>query len=117
MDYKSYFDSQEKAFREVLYHLHGVLDHAADGVSVRMNWGQPFYYYRGEWFAYLAYVKKWRCVELGFPKGYLIKDPTGLLLTRNRTTVRSLDFLSTEDFTSREQAILELIQLALMLNE
>jgi hypothetical protein len=117
VDFAPYFDKQEKAHREVLYQLHEAVGRSAEGITARPIWGQPFYYYRGEWFGYLSYVKKWKCVELGFTKGYLLEDPYSILLSRNRTQVRSIAFYTTSDFTSREEAVLETIQRALMLNE
>ncbi len=112
-----YFNQQAKPYREVMYHLHALLLRASEGISVKLIWNQPFYYYRGAWFCYVSYVKKWKCVELGFTKGHLLSDPDGILLDRNRKTVKSIEFQSREDITRREDFILEAIQRALLLNE
>lgn len=116
-DPSPYFNRQEKAYREVLYYLHSILERSAEGVSVKLIWEQPFYYYRGSWFCYLAYVKKWKCVELGFTKGHELPDPAGILLDRNRKLVKSIEFHSLLDVNRREDSILEIIQQALWLNE
>lgn len=116
-DYRDYFDKQQREYRQILYTLHRVVEQATPGVSYKTIWGQPFYYYRGQWFCYLAYVKKWSCVELGFTNGQLLEDPAGILLTRGRKIVKSLAFHSLDDFINREEAILEIIQSALLLNE
>lgn len=116
-EYRAYFDKQQREHRQILYTLHRVMEQSAPGVSHKTIWGQPFYYYRGHWFCYLAYVKKWSCVELGFINGLQLEDPAGILLGRDRKLVKSIAFHSLEDYTNREEAILEVIQCALLLNE
>ncbi len=101
--------------RSLLYALHKVLIQSDDNITSKLNWGIPFYYYRGASWCYLAYIKKWGCVEIGFTKGQLLTNATGLLLERGRKTVRSIEFRSYDDFLDREEAVRELIQEALLL--
>jgi hypothetical protein len=57
-------------------------------------------------------------VELGFPKGHLLNhDPAGIVVDKGRRNVRSIEFRSPDDFHSREEAIREVLQRVLMLNE
>lgn len=116
-DHREYFDKQQPEHRQVLYCLHSYLERAAVGVTCKLIWGQPFYYYKGTWFGYLSYVKKWKSVELGFPRGKYLDDPEGLLLNRGRKMVWSIAFHTLDDVHRREDAILEMIQRAIMLNE
>jgi hypothetical protein len=55
-------------------------------------------------------------VEIGFTRGHLLPNNSGILLDRGRNTVRSIAFSSLQDFYSREEAVREVIQEALLLD-
>ncbi|TDB64556.1 DUF1801 domain-containing protein [Arundinibacter roseus] len=113
----AYFDKHPAPIRAVLYRLHALVENSANGISFRLAWGQPFYYYKGSWFCFISFVKKWNCVELGFTRGHLLDDPDGVLLNRNRKMIRSLSFQDLEDLKRQEEVVLEMIQRALMIQE
>lgn len=115
MTAEDYIVQQNPHIRRTLYALHRVILLSEDSITSKLNWGIPFYYYRGSSWCYLAYIKKWNCVEIGFTKGHLLPNAAGLLLDRGRKTVRSIEFRSYDDFLDREEAIREVIQEALLL--
>ncbi|WP_262918506.1 DUF1801 domain-containing protein [Telluribacter sp. SYSU D00476] len=115
MTAEDYFVQQNPQIRRTLYALHKVILLSEDNITCKLNWGIPFYYYRGSSWCYLAYIKKWNCVEIGFTKGHLLGNEAGVLLERGRKTVRSIEFKTYDDFVFREEAIREVIQEALLL--
>ena len=65
------------------------------GVTIRMNYGIP-YFYGKTWLCYL-YVLNNGDVEVGFTRGHLLPNPFGLLQSRGRKIVSSVVFSHLEE--------------------
>ncbi|MBD98913.1 MAG: hypothetical protein CMO34_03640 [Verrucomicrobia bacterium] len=56
----------------------------------KIAYGIPFYYFRKKWVVYLNPDKR-KGVEVGFPNGHKMKDPSGALMSKGRKIVKSLE--------------------------
>ena len=60
------------------------------GLDTKLSYGIPFYYCKKKWVVYLNPDKRSR-VEVGFPNGYKMKDTAGVLDSKGRKIVKSLE--------------------------
>jgi hypothetical protein len=56
-------------------------------------------------------------VEVCFVKGFHIKDEAGVLDAKDRKLVKGITFTDLADFEAKEDAFLEVLQEAILLNE
>lgn len=102
----------EGAQREVLLYFHNLLT-SFPGVTASIKYRIPFYNQK-TWVCYLNPQKN-GTVSLCFIRGYELSNEQGLLESKARKQVMSVDFGSVEEIP--EQEIREIINEALFLDE
>lgn len=98
--------------REVLLYLHNLLFSDLD-LTVKMRYGVPFYY-KKSWICYLNPTKK-GTIEFAFTRGNELSNEQGLLDSKGRKQVYSVEFESLEDIP--KETVNEITQEAILLDE
>jgi hypothetical protein len=65
----------------------------------------------------LSVVKKTKAVEVCFVKGFHLSNESGLLDAKDRKLIKGISFKNLEDYEQKEEAFLEILQEAILLNE
>lgn len=98
--------------RDVMLYLHSLLSSDL-GLTVKLRFGIPFYY-RKSWICYLSPKKK-GIVEFAFVRGNELSNEQGLLNSKGRKQVFSVDFESIAGIPN--DVINEIIQEAILLDQ
>ena len=98
--------------REVMLYLHNLLSSDLN-LTVKMRYGVPFYY-RKSWICYLNPTKK-GTIEFAFTRGNELSNEQGLLDSKGRKQVYSVEFESLEDIP--KETVNEVTQEAILLDE
>lgn len=98
--------------REILLHLHQVLTEELN-LSPKIRYKIPFYYNKS-WICYLNPTKQ-DTVELAFTRGNELSNAQGLLDSKGRTQVFSIEITSLSDL--QNEALQEVWQEAILLDE
>ena len=98
--------------REVMLYLHNLLSSDLD-LTVKMRYGVPFYY-KKSWICYLNPTKK-GTIEFAFTRGNELSNEQGLLDSKGRKQVYSVEFESLEDIP--KETVNEVTQEAILLDE
>jgi hypothetical protein len=81
-----------------------VVEHELPEAELLFKWGVPYFYYKKKPFCYLAPNKKRGFVDVGFARGFQLKNQQEYLVDEKRNTVKSLRYYqldSVEDFILR----------------
>lgn len=108
-DYILNFEGDQK---EIMLFFHGLLTEEFDLIP-RFQYNLPFYY-RKSWICYLFPTKK-GLIELAFPRGRELPNAQGILKSRGRKMVSSIEFKELKDIPVK--GIREVIQEAIMLDD
>jgi hypothetical protein len=93
---QEYILHQPEKYREILYHVISVIENNLPDVTLLFKWGIPYFYYHKKPFCYLAPNHKKGFVDVGFAKGFELKNNQEHLIDENRNTVKSLRYFSLE---------------------
>ena len=99
-----YILRQPNDFKEILFYLMGVIEQEVEAVELLYKYKIPFYYIKGKPFIYLNCNAKKRFVDVGFFYGNQLINYNDLLISENRTLVKSLRYYnlnSVEDVVLR----------------
>ena len=111
---ESYIQDLAKEQRSLFHAVRELIFDAGPAVTEKISYRIPFFYSFGP----LCYLNPYKeGVDLGFHRGMELSDAQGLLETRDRSVVRSIAILHWNDFLQKRNAIREVIQEALLLNE
>ncbi|MFC5411886.1 DUF1801 domain-containing protein [Larkinella bovis] len=114
MTVDEYINRQNPEIHRLLAQLRRLIKEAAPRVQEKINWGVPFFLYKG----HLCYLNPLRtsepAVDLCFLRGYELANEQNVLENRGRRTVRSLVVREGE---VDENLIRSLLQEAILLNE
>jgi hypothetical protein len=66
---------------------------------------------------YIGKIQKHKGIEIGFVKGFLLSNSQGLLDLKGRRYTTGITFRDIEDFNEKEEAFLEILHEAIILNE
>lgn len=105
------FEFQDKQ-GELLKYFHELLCNRL-GLEAKMRYQIPFYY-RNSWICYLNPGKKGR-VEFAFTRGNELSNSQGLLDSKGRKQVLSIEYQSLEDVN--EEILIEILHEAILLDE
>jgi hypothetical protein len=108
-DYFLEFEGEQKT---ILQFFDDLLSRELE-LTPKMRYGIPFYY-RFSWICYLNPSKD-GTVELAFPRGNELSNIQGLLQSKGRKQVCSIDFLKYSEIP--KQTVHEIIQEAILLDE
>jgi hypothetical protein len=111
-DVTSYLFDFKGEQNTILCYFHDLLNRELE-LTPKMRYGIPFYY-RFSWICYLNPSKD-GAVELAFPRGNELSNVQGILNSRGRKQVCSIDFLKFSEIPRKE--IYEIIQEAILLDE
>jgi hypothetical protein len=93
-----YILKQPEKYRDMLLHIIAVVEHALPGVTLEFKWGIPYFYYKKKPLCYLNASHKHQFVDVGFAKGFQLKENQEYLVADNgRNTVKSLRYQSLEE--------------------
>nr|WP_284653341.1 DUF1801 domain-containing protein [Flavobacterium buctense] len=77
----------------MLLHIITVVEHTLPEVSLEYKWGIPYFYYKKKPFCYLNASHKHQFVDVGFAKGFQLKNNLEHLIADNgRNTIKSLRY-------------------------
>jgi hypothetical protein len=92
-----YILNQPEKYRDMLLHIIAVIEHTTPEVTLEYKWGIPYFYYQKKPFCYLNASHKNQFVDVGFAKGFQLKDNQEFLIADNgRNTIKSLRYYSLE---------------------
>ena len=74
-------------------------------------------YYRYSWVFYLTWNPKRAEVDLGFNRGFELSNEQGLLEAKKRKVVKTIAFQTLSDVNQKQEALKEIIQEAILLDE
>jgi len=116
IDTEELLDDQTPAIRQLLHYLRQLMAVAHPQMRERFLYNTLFFVCY-DYVCYIGKIHPKKGVEIGFPKGALLNDTNGVLEANNRKFVRGITFKDLADFQAREEAFLEILQEAIMLNE
>ena len=93
-----YILHQPEQYRFILLHIIDVIENTLPGVTLEYKWTVPYFYYKKKPFCYLNASHKHKFVDVGFAKGFHLKNNLDYLIADNgRNTVKSLRYKSIEE--------------------
>lgn len=93
-----YIIRQPEKYRNILFHLVAVLENNFPELTLEYKWTVPYFYYKQKPLCYLASNPKKGFVDVGFAKGFQLKENQEFLIADNgRNTVKSLRYFSLEE--------------------
>lgn len=104
-----------EAQRGMMLYLRSMILNAADHITERIRYQTPFFDGRS-WLCYFN-VPQNGSVELGFPRGNELSNEQGLLEAKGRAQVRTIAFGSLTDIIAHENALREIIQEVILLDQ
>jgi hypothetical protein len=108
-DFIYQYDGDQKA---IMLYFHKLLVEEFD-LTPKLTYNLPFYY-RKSWICYLFPTKK-GAIELAFTRGNELSNEQGLLKTKGRKQVSSIDFNSIKDIP--EDMVRMVLHEAILLDE
>lgn len=92
-----YIFRQPEPYQAIMLHLVSVINKTIPDVILNFKWGIPYFYFNNKPFCYLAPNHKKGFVDLGFAKGFKLKNNQEFLISENRNTVKSLRYFDLEN--------------------
>ncbi len=90
-----YLLNQPEPYRSILLHIIAVIEINLPEIILEYKWSVPYFYYKKKPFCYLNASHKNQYVEVGFAKGFHLKNNLEHLIADNgRNTVKSLRYKS-----------------------
>jgi hypothetical protein len=115
-DIDDFIQSKEINLRPLLAQIRNIIMISHPQIREQIAWNLPFFYCFDH-LCYLSVSKKTKGVEVCFAKGFHIKDEAGVLDAKDRKLVKGITFTDLADFEAKEDAFLEVLQEAILLNE
>ena len=115
-DISEYIESKDKSLRPLLMYIRKLIMRSHPQIQEKIAWNIPFFYCL-DFLCYLGVIKKTNVVEVCFVKGFHLSDEAGLLDAKGRKLVKGITFTNFRDFEEKEEAFLEILQEAILLNE
>ncbi len=104
-----YILNQPEKYRDILLHIIAVVEHTLPEATLEYKWGIPYFYYKKKPFCYLNASHKHRFVDVGFAKGFQLKNQQNHLIANNgRNTIKSLRYYSLEKINN--EILVDVIQ-------
>lgn len=93
-----YLLNQPDKYRDILLHIVSVIENTIPEVTLEYKWTVPYFYYKKKPFCYLNASHKHHFVDIGFAKGFQLKQNQQHLVADNgRNTVKSLRYYSLDE--------------------
>ena len=100
-----YILQQSDDFREILFYIIAAIEQEVSDAELLYKYKIPFFYIKGKPFIYLNCNVKKKYVDVGFFYGNLLMNHNTILISENRTMVKSLRYFnlnSIEDVVLRD---------------
>ncbi|SFA86915.1 protein of unknown function (DU1801) [Flavobacterium swingsii] len=110
---QEYILRQPEKYQAMVLHIMAVVGKIIPEAELLFKYGIPYFYYKKKPFCYLAPNHKKEFVDVGFARGFQLKQNQEFLISENRNTVKSLRYfsLSTIDNTVLISVIEEAVSL------
>ncbi len=109
-----YILNQPEKYRNILLHIASVIEHTIPNVTLEYKWTVPYFYYKNKTLCYLNASHKHQFVDVGFAKGFQLKqNKQHLVVDNGRNTVKSLRYFSLEEINN--EILISVIQEAITL--
>lgn len=93
-----YILNQPDKYRDILLHIVSVIENTIPEVTLEYKWTVPYFYYKKKPLCYLNASHKHHFVDIGFAKGFQLKQNQQYLVADNgRNTVKSLRYYSLDE--------------------
>lgn len=93
-----YILNQPDKYRDILLHIVSVIENTIPEVTLEYKWTVPYFYYKKKPLCYLNASHKHHFVDVGFAKGFQLKQNQQHLVADNgRNTVKSLRYYSLDE--------------------
>ena len=93
-----YLLNQPDMYRDILLHIVSVIENTIPEVTLEYKWTVPYFYYKKKPFCYRNASHKHHFVDIGFAKGFQLKQNQQYLVADNgRNTVKSLRYYSLDE--------------------
>lgn len=93
-----YILNQPDKYRDILLHIVSVIENTIPEVTLEYKWTVPYFYYKKKPLCYLNASHKHHFVDIGFAKGFQLKQNQQHLVADNgRNTVKSLRYYSLDE--------------------
>ncbi|MGV7106740.1 DUF1801 domain-containing protein [Flavobacterium sp. U410] len=92
-----YIVRQPELYREMLLHVISIVERTLPDVQLLFKWGIPYFYYQKKPLCYLAPNHKKKFLDVGFARGYELKNYQEILIGEKRNTVKSLRYFALEE--------------------
>lgn len=93
-----YILNQPDKYRDILLHIVSVIENTIPEVTLEYKWTVPYFYYKKKPLCYLHASHKHHFVDIGFAKGFQLKQNQQYLVADNgRNTVKSLRYYSLDE--------------------
>lgn len=92
-----------------MLHIVAIVEHTLPEATLEYKWGIPYFYYKKKPFCYLNASHKHQFVDVGFAKGFQLKNQQKHLIADNgRNTIKSLRYYTLE--TIDNNVLVEVIE-------
>ena len=93
-----YLLNQPDKYRDILLNIVSVIENTIPEVTLEYKWTVPYFYYKKKPLCYLNASHKHHFVDVGFAKGFQLKQNQQHLIADNgRNTVKSLRYYSLDE--------------------
>jgi Domain of unknown function (DU1801) len=113
---EDFVEQQTNEVQQLLRYLRQLMPLAHTKMRERFLYNTIFFTC-GDYVCYVGKINPKKGVEIGFPKGYWLSNESGMLEANRRKWIRGITFKNLTDFQAREEAFLEVVQEAILLNE
>jgi hypothetical protein len=91
---QEYILRQPEKYQAMVLHIMAVVGKIIPEAELLFKYGIPYFYYKKKPFCYLAPNHKKEFVDVGFARGFQLKQNQEFLISENRNTVKSLRYFS-----------------------
>lgn len=98
---QEYIFRQPEKYQVIILHIIDVVERIIPEAELLFKYGIPYFYYKKKPFCYLAPNHKKEFVDVGFARGFQLKQNQEFLISENRNTVKSLRYFSIEEIDNK----------------
>lgn len=111
---ETYIINQPEPYKSILLQLQVIIESVLQAnYKLEYKWKIPVYDYKGVYFCYLNASHKNKFVDVGFVKGYKLKNHQNKLVGKGRIQIKSLRYktINEIDYTILKEVIEEQMEL------
>jgi len=112
-----FFSNQTPEIRQVLQYIRQLLLVAHPKMREKFMYSNTLFFICLDYVCYFGKIHKTKGVEIGFVKGFMLSNEQGLLEDKGRKLIRGVTVRNLQEFRAIEDAFLEIVQEAILINE